>query len=236
MALLAPGTAHAGRNFYGWLTDTDVMPERGVELQSWLTEENQDKTDGNKSESTWTFAPFIGITDQLELNLPIDIVWATGARTSLESYAAELRYRMVTNDPVDKPPFAPLVRVAARRMVLDRNAWEGLVGLTGSYESGRIHAVADVAFIGDITPEHSSFSLRPGAGVSVQAVGDLRFGAEVFAHIQFDEPAVMGDPTNWVIVGPNASWTHGRFWLSAMYGIGVANIHTAPRVQWGIAF
>ena len=51
--ICAPGVAHAGRNFYGWLSDTDVMPERGVELQSWTYEQNHDKTDGGRSASGW---------------------------------------------------------------------------------------------------------------------------------------------------------------------------------------
>jgi hypothetical protein len=235
-ALLVPQTAHAGRNFYGWLTDTDVMPERGVELQAGTWEENHDKTDMGKSTTTWGTAPFIGITDQLEVNLPVEFSWGNGRGTQLEDFGAELRYRMVSNDPVDKPPFAPLVRIAARRRVLERSTSEVLVGLSASYQSGRLHALADAAFIADVNPDHTPLSTRPGAGFSIEAVDDLRFGAEVFAHISFDNPAVAGDPKNWVIAGPNMSWTHGRFWLSAMYGIGIANIGTAPRVQWGIAF
>ena len=73
--------------------------------------------------------------------------------------------------------------------------------------------------------------LRPGAGVSFKAVGDLRFGAEVFAEINIDSKA-----TSWAAAGPNLAWSHGRFWLSAAFGIGLYHVDTAPRVQWGIAF
>jgi len=33
-------TPHAGRTFYGWLHGTEVVPEHGVELQSWIDERN----------------------------------------------------------------------------------------------------------------------------------------------------------------------------------------------------
>lgn len=244
-ALLTPATAHAGRNFYGWLTDTDVMPERGVEVQSWLAEENHDKTDNGRSVTEWGVAPYIGVTDQVELALPVAVEWfgKTGgsAGTALSNFGGELRYRMVTNDPQDRPPFAPLVRFGLRRLVRERDTTEANVGFSGSYEEGRVHALADVNFIGDVNRSDSGFALHAGAGVSIQVVGDVRLGAEAFAEISLKQmkpaiPLAMEPPSTWIIVGPGGSWTHGRFWLSAVYGIGLANIGTAPRVQWGIAF
>jgi len=62
-------------------------------------------------------------------------------------------------------------------------------------------------------------------------VGDLRVGAEVYSELSLDSKK-----ESWVVVGPNAAWTQGRFWLSASFGIGVYQIETAPRVQWGIMF
>ena len=34
------GSASAGRTYYGWLYGTEVMPERGVELQTWVLEKD----------------------------------------------------------------------------------------------------------------------------------------------------------------------------------------------------
>jgi hypothetical protein len=238
--------AHAGRNFYGWLSDTDVMPERGVEMQSFTYEQNHDKTDGGRSFTGWGAAPYIGITDQLELDLPVEFEWfgKTGAPggTAFTTYGAELRYRMVTNDAENKPPFAPLVRVGVHRVIRTRDVLEFNTGLSGSYESGIVHALADVNFIGDVdanggsaSSDGSTFHIRAGAGVSIEVVSDIRLGAEVFSDIGLSTPP-MGNEKSWVIAGPGASWTHGRFWMSAVYGIGLSNIGTAPRVNWGIAF
>ena len=73
--VLAPGSAYAGRSFFGWLSGSEVMPERSVELQNWLAETNKLDDTANASRSLWGVAPLIGITDQLELGLPIQIVW-----------------------------------------------------------------------------------------------------------------------------------------------------------------
>lgn len=239
LALLVPATAHAGRNFYGWLTDTDVMPERGVELQNWIEEENHNDVSGGRSTTTWGVAPFIGITDQLELALPVEVVWfgKTGgpAGTSFTNFGATLRYRLVTNDAEEKPPFAPLVYVDAQRLTYNRDAIEGKVGFSGSFESGIVHALVDVAFVTEIDDE-SEYGVNPGAGVSIEVADDLRVGAEVFGHVSFNDPDVPGAPKSWLIAGPNASWTHGRFWISGAFAFGLQNIGTAPRMTWGIAF
>jgi hypothetical protein len=231
----APGTAHAGRSFFGWLQGTEVMPERSVELQNWIGEENRlDGVTPEVSLSTWGVGPLIGITDRLELGLPLEFVWSkTGAmpgKTAFADYGVELRYRFVTQDPQDAPAFAPLLRVSVKRLVLARDTMQPEIGLVGTYESGRVIAGYDLGFAAALTRDDHAFEVRPGAGVSILAVDELRFGAEVFGELP-----TKGD-TGWLVAGPNLSWTHGRFWVSAAYGIGVYQIKDAPRMQWGIAF
>ena len=143
--------------------------------------------------------------------------------------------------------FNAVVRVGLHRVIRTRDVMEFNTGLSGSLEQGKVHALADVNFVGDVDfndktepagatmKDGSTFEVRAGAGVSVEVIDDLRFGAEAFSVIGLSTPP-MGSEKTWVIAGPNASWTHGRFWMSAMYGIGISNIGTAPRVQWGIAF
>lgn len=234
--MAAPATAHAGRSFFGWLYPTEVMPERQVELQTWVSEENKTEEAGDRSRSIWGIGPLIGITDQLELVLPLEVWWsrvpATGVeRTSLNNYGVEARYRFVTQDPEEAPAFAPLVRVAVRRNVLDRETVRPELNLVGSYESGAVFAAVDLGVAADISRDASHIELRPGAGVSINVAGDFRLGAEAFAQISVDD-----DGASWAVVGPNLAWTHGRFWVSATYGIGIYQVKNAPRMQWGIAF
>jgi hypothetical protein len=232
----APGSAEAGRTFYGWLYGTEVMPERGVELQSWITEENFDP----REETNWLFGAQVGITDQLEIGFPLEIDWFRDvnpvtmqpfAATVFARYGIEGRYRFVTQDPVDAPAIAPLVRVAAKRIIGDRDAVQPEADLVVSYESGATQIIVDLGFYGVISDDTQIFEFRPGAGVSVLAIDELRFGAEVFAKIKTEGES-------WVVAGPNMSWTWGRFWISGSFGIGLVQdrIKSAPRVQWGIAF
>jgi hypothetical protein len=233
--LAVPSTAMAGRSYFGWLYGTEVLPERGVELQSWLLEENNQTPDHSSTSAMW-WAPLIGITDQLELALPVEMEWtiADGQAPSftLARYGVEARYRFVTQDPVDAPDFVPLARIAVKRDVQQRDATLVEADLVASYQAGRVFALVDAGFVGSFRSGETHTEIRPGAGISVLAVGELRFGVEAYSEIVLDH----NEGESWAIVGPDLAWTHGRFWLSAAYGIGIYQIRTAPRLMWGVLF
>ena len=234
-SLAAPGVAHAGRSFFGWLQGAEVMPERSVELQNWVDETNKVEEQGERSESRWGVGPMIGITDQLELFLPLNIVWGRtpgmGGSTSLYDYGVEARYRLVSQDPEDAPPFAPMIRANVERLVLARDVIRPEVGFVSNYEAGSVVIGVDISVAANVSRDDQHYESRSGAGVSVLVGSDFRLGAEVFAQVSLDDKGA-----SWAVAGPNLSWTHGRFWVSATYGIGVYQIKDAPRMQWGIAF
>jgi hypothetical protein len=227
---MAPRPAHAGATDFGWLYGTEVMPERGIELQTWLAEEN--RLDDAGRETQWWLGPSIGLTDRLELVLPVQINHDFGGGftyNGLWSYGAELRYRFVTPDPVDRPAFAPLVRVAVNRMVYTPGAVDVQADLVGSYEAGRVLALVDLGGDAEVSSSGHQLTLMPGAGVSVRIRPALRVGIE--SHAELPDGG-----TSWLIIGPDLAWTFGRLWLSAAYGFGVLHGGNAPKVQWGIAF
>ncbi len=251
--LALSGTAHAGRTFYGWLYGTEVLPERGAEAASWIAEENNLDEENHAYETRWWVAPLIGINDQLELAIPAEVAWGVSdvdkPHTTFDRVGAELRYRFVTQDPVDAPPLVPLVRVGVFRSITDRQTVIPEVNFVVSYTSGIVQVLADAGMYGELSrgcpvtvmPDANGnvlcpgnktthFEARPGAGISINAFGDVRFGAEVHAELTLD------DGGSWAVVGPNMAWSHGRFWLSAAYGIGIYGIKDAPKVQWGLAF
>lgn len=256
LALIAPilavsGTAHAGRSFYGWLYGTETLPERGAEAASWIQEENNVADEAHLYETRWWIAPLIGINDQLELAIPAEVAWSVDdsdkPRTAFDQVGVELRYRLVTSDPVDAPPLVPLVRFGVFRNLIERQTFSPEGDFVLAYNAGDVQVLADLGMYADLSRECSRFApidpmtnmrvcdnhhveARPGAGVSVKAVGDVRFGAEVHAEIGLDNGG------SWAVAGPNMAWSHGRFWMSAAYGIGIYHIKDAPRVQWGIAF
>jgi len=232
-ACLLPRTAFAGRSFYGWLYGTEVLPERGVELQTWILEANDKYGTHSKESSIW-WGPLVGVTDQLELSLPIELEWTTDAmrtRYTFRRFGVELHYRLASPDPAESAAFVPLVRLAAKRDVSVRDAVRFEGDLVSSYETGPVHALVDLGFVADIAPGVRHTEVRPAGGVSIRVTGDLRVGAELYSELSLDSHG-----ESWAAVGPNLAWTHGRFWFSGAFGIGVYHIRTAPRVMWGIAF
>jgi hypothetical protein len=235
VACLLPRTARAGRSFYGWLYGTEVMPERGVELQTWIFEENDKYATKVKETSLWV-GPVVGITDQLELSLPLEMEWTVSDTTpapsfTLRRFGIEARYRLAPQDPVEATSLVPLVRVAVKRDVTQRDDVRLEADGVVSYDAGRLNVLVDIGFISDVQSSNTHSELRPGAGLSIRAVGDLRIGAEVYSELSLD-----AGRESWALVGPDVSWTHGRFWVSGAFGIGIHHVKTAPRVMWGIAF
>jgi hypothetical protein len=239
-ACVLPRTAHAGRTFYGWLYSTEVVPERGVELQTWVQDENDKYSSRNKE--TWlAWGPLIGITDELELGLPVELEWSdvplpgdmAGRRTSFtfKRFGAELRYRLAPPDPVEAPALVPLVRLAVKRDVTARSNVRIEGDAVVSYQAGTFQAVADIGFTGDLASSASHLELHPGVGISVVATGELRLGAEIYSELSLDTRS-----ESWAMIGPDLSWTHGRFWVAGAFGIGLYRVQVAPRVIWGIGF
>ncbi|HEX3757865.1 MAG TPA: hypothetical protein VHW23_04135 [Kofleriaceae bacterium] len=243
LACVWPRTAHAGRTFYGWLTGTEVLPERGVELQTWIQDETDKYT--TRNEETWlAWGVMVGVTDRLEIGLPVELYWvdvitpATDGMPQSERvsftfkrFGLEARYRFASPDPVDAPALVPLLRVAVKRDVTVRDDVRVEGDAVASYQAGPVQLLADVGFSGDIASGASHLELHPGAGISVQATGELRVGAEVYTELSLDSRS-----ESWATAGPDLSWTHGRFWVSGAFGIGLYRVQFAPRVIWGIAF
>jgi hypothetical protein len=210
-------------------------------LQSWITEDNFGRIERDplpafdRHDTSWFFGAYVGVTDQLELGFPLEIDWNLddrGPRTVLSKFGAEARYRFVTQDPVDAPALAPMLRVAVKRLIVNRDAIRPEANFVVSYETGIVHVLADIGFVAELEEGKQHFEIRPGAGISFLAVDDLRFGAEIYAELESGD----GETRDWAVAGPNISWTHGRFWLSGTFGIGLFGIDNASRVQWGIAF
>jgi hypothetical protein len=228
------GTAVAGRTPFGWSYGTEVNPERMIESETWISEENK-KGDAKADETLIWWAPTIGITAHLEGAIPIELARTadlmTPGSTHLDHWGGELRYRFNSPDPIEAGPFTALIRVAAKRMVDARNGVRSEADLVLTFETGRFLISGDSGVVSEHVPDTTTLEARPSGGISVLAVDKLRLGAEVYSELK-----VQGDSVSWLVIGPNASWTHGRFWLATTLGIGVFGINTAPRVKFGIQF
>ena len=226
-------TADAGRTHFGWLYGTDIIPERGTEIETWILEENQEG-DAKTSETAFWWGPVVALTPHLELAISIEAEYEDdkdgNAGVHFTSWGGEFRYRLQSPDPIDAGPFVTKFRGGAKRVIEDRAAYQLEADVIASYEVGRVFVLVDIGVATTRHPDVQETELRPGAGISVRATQDLRFGVEGFGEL-----LVEGEGTDWYVVGPTVSITSGRFWGAATYGIGVFGIRDAPRITFGVA-
>jgi hypothetical protein len=220
--------AHAGRTHFAWLYGSEVIPERGVELENWILEENK-KGDEKSDETSFWWGPVMALTQHLEFAISMEAAdETTGAHFT--SWGGEVRYRPQSPDPVDAGPFTTLFRVGAKRLIQDRAGVRGEADIVASYAAGSAVLSVDLGGVFEHVPGEDEVEFRPGAGVSFRVIDDFRLGVESYAEL-----SVKGGGSSWLVVGPTASLTRGRFWGAATLGIGVFGIRDAPRVTFGVA-
>ncbi|MDQ3338717.1 MAG: hypothetical protein M4D80_26425 [Myxococcota bacterium] len=231
--LLGGATAHAGRTHFGWSYGTDVIPERGTELEWWILEENKEG-DTNKDETAFWWGLLFALSPHWEIGITTE---AQFEKSDVEEpdvrftrWGGELRYRPQSPDPIDAGPFATKFRIGVKRLIEERAGIRGEADVIASYTSGRVHVAADLGVIAIRLPEDEEVELRPSGGVSVRVVQDFRIGVETYAEVP-----VVGEDSAWWVVGPTVSLTSGRFWGAATYGVGILGIRDAPRITFGAA-
>jgi hypothetical protein len=228
VALLLATPAHAGRTHLAWSYGTDVVPERGVEVENWIQEENQ-KGGAHTGETAFWWGPVMALTQHVELAISIEANEEAGS-PNFTRWGADLRYRVQSPDAVDAGPLVTKIRVGAKRLILERAGVHGEADISTSYTAGRVFVLFDAGAIYEHVPNAEEAELRPSGGVSVRVVDDLRFGVETYSEL-----VVKGEGTSWLVVGPTISLTHGRFWGAASLGAGVFGIRDAARLTFGLA-
>ncbi|HEU0033470.1 MAG TPA: hypothetical protein VFQ53_22720 [Kofleriaceae bacterium] len=219
------GVAAAGPRHQGWLLGTDTLPDHGVELETRVSERNDLGEDHLRETALWMGAA-VGASERLEVAAIVEATRATanGVAPSftLARYGGELRYR--AGDHV-------LVRVGLVRDVRIRDLVRVDADVVAALGAGRLELVGQIGGLGEVNLGGTHAELRGGIGATAAAGDELRLGGELYGELSLDSAG-----ERWLALGPTLAWTHGRFWLVATVGIGVANIATAPRVAWGVAF
>ncbi len=229
---LVPREAQAGRRPFFWVWDTEVMPERGVEWESWYTERIMSKpTDQTQ---VWT-APIVGLTDRLELALPVEWSWWQGSqKTIFDWYGAELRYRIGDPDPDAAGPLTGLVRLAVHRPIRSRSELRLEANAVASYQPSVSCKFNLDGGVVAVTSGSEALATYAGGG-SCKAIGEFRVGAEFFGKVPLHSDVGAQAMT---MAGPNFSFTHGRFWLTGGALIGITQFAPVamPRLIWAISF
>jgi hypothetical protein len=227
------GAARAGRTHFGWSYGTDIVPERGTELETWFLEEN-DEGDLKTRETAFWWGAVFAPTQHLELAVLLEASYEDErdgrAGTNFSRWGGEVRYRFQSPDPLEAGPLATKVRFGAKRLIQDRAGYQLEADLINGVKFGRVYAAVDLGVVTERIPGAKETQFRPSGGVSIRAIGDLRFGIETYSEL-----IVEGDAKSWLVVGPCASLTNGRIWLAGTYGIGLFGIRDAPRITFGVA-
>ena len=240
-SVVALPDAEAGRRPFIWVWDTEVLREREIEMEQWIWEVDRDK-----KHAAWLWwAPVLGVTDRLELAIPLEGVTTWGAKpgataadpevwetsTRIARYGVELRWRLADNDPEDAGPFVPLLRVAVKRDLGPKLAWLLEGNVVASYDRGSLHTAVDLGVFHSIGNAWGGTWLSYAGGVTYGARDGLRIGGEVFGEV-----GISSGWNSFTMVGPDIAWTHGRTWLTFGCLIGVTE-HAAnwmPRILWAI--
>ncbi len=227
LALLVASPASAGRTLYGWLPQTDTLPDGAMELQTSLYEhDNLGPYHERATFLAWT--PAVALRPCLELAFPIELATITADDampwSGVSRYGAELRYRFLPRSQ----PLHAVARFGLSRNVEIQSQVRTEAGIAASYDLDRVQIAASLGGVLDINFGHLHEELRPGIGASARVVEQLRLGAELYAQLSRDDTV-----PSWAVIGPDVAWSRGRFWLSGAFGIGVKNVTAAPRLDLG---
>jgi hypothetical protein len=234
LAVASSRSAFAGRSRFAWSYGTELVPEKGVELESWLVNTNQ-KGDTKENEFDWWFGPVFAITPHVELAIPLEAELVDNhmdlALTQFVRFGAEIRYRPQSPDPIDAGPFTNVFRFGVKRMLDKPAGIRTELDVVAMYQTGPVIAMIDLGAIDEhVTNDIDVAEIRPGAGVSVRVYKDLRLGAELYGEL-----TVTGGDVSWMTVGPTISYTSGRLWGAASFGPGVLGVRDAGRITFGVA-
>lgn len=226
LGTVVAGTAQAGRRPHTWAWDAEVLPERGVEVESWVTDRIYKKS--ADITEVW-LAPIVGVTDRLELAVPLQWSHAqAGNRVGIDWYGAELRWRLRSPDPVESGGWSPLVRASVRKSLLARDALVGELTLVGSWDATeKLRLMANLGVQADAAVR--KVQVLYAAGASYAVVPDLRVGVELFGTDFAKAPA---SAHGGMLVGPSLGWTHGRLWTTVGYVAGVTEFAANGMFRW----
>ncbi len=244
VALVASPTAEAGRRPYLWVYDTETVAQGDVELEQWLWARTLAPANPAGASTYWIWwGPVIGLTSSLELALPFQVS-ATRSRTWLDSFEADLRWRVFSRN--DDGKFQPLVRAAFHQSIHAPGEPPRVeLNLVGSYGAPEeLHVTVDIGgrlflpgLAGMAGP--SRVMATYAAGVALPLSSSLRISAEVFGELDVLNPPTGSDVPHH-FAGASISWTRGRLWITAGTLVGLTPLapftpQFMPRLIWAVA-
>jgi hypothetical protein len=175
LAVCWPDEAQAGRSHFGWLYGSEIIAESGVELETWIVEENK-KGEFKKDETSFWWGPVVALSAHIEMAISMEAAHKNDhtapAHDQFTRWGADLRYRPQSPDSIDAGPFATLFRIGVKRVIDQRDEIRSEADVVTSYQQGPVFIAVDLGAILTHVPTQTTVELRPGAGVSIRALGD----------------------------------------------------------------
>ncbi len=233
LPLFFPSLAFAGREPFNQVLDNEVLPARGAELESKITDKIGTPGGAGDETASWWGVAF-GLSDQVELVLPLEVSYShADGTTNFTRYAAEVRWRMAKPGPPVVMRPIPMLRLAVERGNSSQTL-EAQADLTvGTDLSKKVHTAVDLG--GNFVSDASESTGHLGIGVTGNVTGALRLGGEVDANAAFI-PTFSGPN---LAAGPDVSYTTGPFWITAGGVVGLGATIPDPvvlRLSWGVEF
>ncbi|HRK08052.1 MAG TPA: hypothetical protein PLZ57_09815 [Pseudobdellovibrionaceae bacterium] len=237
---LAP-VASAGKRPFTWVWDAEVLREGEVELEQWLwSKRNTQMHIGY----IW-FAPVIGVTNQLELAFPWEIMGGSGTPMKMANMAGEVRY-LWTNPLTEGRRFHFLTRGFLQQNFndgrdgrntgpLDTTQWWGLNLVTAYGDLNGSHVTLDLGHMMDLGPtEHWLRIATASLGYVHRVRRGLLLGGEVFF-----ERGLPGykEQLNNLMAGPVINVFHKNYWITVGALTGVRKDQDTlfmPRFMFGV--
>jgi hypothetical protein len=235
---LVSGTARADRTPYLFTEDSQIVPERTVELEQWLWAVGRVPRLPDSPVAEWLWwGPVLGVDEHLELRVPIQFFDSLDT-FALASVGIDARYRIFPRAQDDG--FQPLVRISYVQALKDYSGPPridlNLVATYGDLSSLR-YTVNLGARLG-IPPLAGMSGLLTLVGTAAIAASyplphEVRISGELFGQVPF-----LGSPLpgGQLYLGPSVSWTHGPFWLTAgsLFGLTHNSSLFLPRLLWAV--
>lgn len=239
-ALLAfPTLAHAGRRPYIWAYDTEIVPRGDVELEQWLWVRGRAPARPASRAVFWIWwAPVFGLSEALELALPFQLLAVRGNPALLESFEADLRYRLTPRDQEDG--LSALLRLAYHHTIVSRPSRVDANAVASYLLPGKLRLTADLGLQLSLpmlqgAADPPQLLATYAAGASLPFTEELRGSIEVFGEI---DPS--GARPQHHFIGTTLAYSFGRVWITAGVLYGLTPLfpdtpHFMPRLIWAVA-
>jgi len=236
--LLSLPRSYGGRRPYIWTWDTETMNAGEFEVEQWLWSK---EFSGDTNSIGWLwFAPIYGLTNNIELAFPWEIVTSPSsiynAGTKLTNFTVEARIRLY--DPLKKPDFVNY----AVRLFYQQNfdhpvngsevdaPWIGGNLIISFGDINGSHATVDIGGYTDLNFSTKDYSIQTlGLGYTHLLTETLRFSGEYFHEISV---GTYKKDLKHYFLGPTMAYSRGNVWLNfgVLFGLTDDSAQMMPRL------